>query len=123
MHSSVLQAKDARGERPFAPRMMLALLIYGYAVGVFSSRKIERAPHEDIAFRVLAGGGHPHFTTINEFRLRDRSAFDRAPKRDVQRNLLTQLENLLGAIHSTRTLHPEILPGWRTKLKAASLWR
>ena len=35
-----LQAKDARGERPFAPRMMLALLVYGYAVGVFSSRKM-----------------------------------------------------------------------------------
>lgn len=70
-----LQAKDARGERPYAPRMMLALLIYGYATGDFSSRKIERATHEDVAFRVLAGGEHPHFTTINEFRLRHREAF------------------------------------------------
>lgn len=70
-----LQAKDARGERPFAPRMMLALLVYGYAVGVFSSRKIERATHEDVAFRVLAAGEHPHFTTINDFRLRHRNAF------------------------------------------------
>jgi transposase len=71
----VLQGKDARGERPFAPRMMLGLLIYGYAVGVFSSRKLERATHEDVAFRILAGGDHPHFTTINEFRLRHRNAF------------------------------------------------
>jgi transposase len=71
----VLQAKDARGERPFSPRMMLGLLVYGYSVGVFSSRKIERATHEDVAFRVLAGGDHPHFTTINEFRLRHRDAF------------------------------------------------
>lgn len=70
-----LQAKDARGERPFAPRMMLALLVYGYAVGVFSSRKIERATHEDVGFRVLAAGEHPHFTTINDFRLRHRGAF------------------------------------------------
>jgi transposase len=70
-----LQGKDARGERPFAPRMMLALLVYGYAVGVFSSRKIERATHEDVAFRVLAAGEHPHFTTINDFRLRHRGAF------------------------------------------------
>ena len=70
-----LQQKDARGERPFAPRMMLGLLVYGYSVGVFSSRKLERATHEDVAFRVLAGGGHPHFTTINEFRLRHRDAF------------------------------------------------
>jgi transposase len=71
----VLQAMDARGERPFAPRMMMALLVYGYAVGVFSSRKIERATHEDVAFRVLAAGAHPHFTTINDFRLRHRNAF------------------------------------------------
>ena len=71
----VLQAKDARGERPFAPRMMLSLLVYGYAVGVFSSRKIERATHEDVAFRVLAAGAHPHFTTINDFRLRHRDSF------------------------------------------------
>ena len=65
----VIQAKDARGERPYSPRMMTALLVYGYAVGVFSSRKIERATHEDVGFRVLAGGEHPKFTTINEFRL------------------------------------------------------
>jgi transposase len=69
-----IQAKDARGERPYSPRMMTTLLLYGYAVGVFSSRKIERATHEDVAFRVLAGGLHPHFTTVNEFRGRHRQA-------------------------------------------------
>ena len=37
-----VQAKDPRGERPYAPRMMTALLLYGYAAGVFSSRKLER---------------------------------------------------------------------------------
>ena len=67
-----LQAKDARGERPYSPRMMTALLLYGYAVGVFSSRRIERATFEDVAFRILAGGEHPHFTTVNEFRARHR---------------------------------------------------
>lgn len=70
-----LQRKDARGERPYSPRMMTALLLYGYAVGVLSSRKIERATHDDVAFRVLAAGEHPHFTTINEFRARHRAAF------------------------------------------------
>ena len=70
-----IQAKDPRGERPYAPRMMTALLLYGYAVGVFSSRKIERATHEDVAFRVLAAGEHPSFTTINQFRLDHRAAF------------------------------------------------
>lgn len=70
-----LQATDPRGERPYAPRMMTALLLYGYAVGVFSSRKLERATFEDVAFRVLAAGEHPHFTTINEFRSTHRAAF------------------------------------------------
>jgi transposase len=70
-----IQAKDGRGERPYSPRMMTALLLYGYAVGVFSSRKIERATHEDVAFRVLAAGDHPHFTTINQFRAQHRAAF------------------------------------------------
>lgn len=71
---SVLQAKDARGERPYSPRMMTALLLYGYAVGVFSSRRIERATYEDVAFRILAGNQHPHFTTVNDFRGRHREA-------------------------------------------------
>jgi transposase len=70
-----LQRKDARGERPYSPRMMTALLLYGYAIGVFSSRKLERATYDDVAFRVLAAGEHPHFTTLNEFRARHRGAF------------------------------------------------
>jgi len=66
---AVIAAKDPRGERPYSPRMLTALLLYGYCVGVLSSRRIARATYEDVAFRVLAGGAHPHFTTINEFRL------------------------------------------------------
>ena len=63
-----LQAKDGRGERPYSPVMMTALLVYAYCTGVFSSRGIEKATVEDVAFRVLAGSEHPHFTTINQFR-------------------------------------------------------
>ena len=63
-----IEEKDARGERPYPPAMMVALLLYAYAVGVFSSRKIAEATYEDVGFRVLAGGTHPHFTTINDFR-------------------------------------------------------
>ena len=70
-----IQAKDPRGERPYSPRMMTALLLYGYAAGVFSSRRIERATFDDVAFRVLAAGEHPHFTTINQFRLDHRATF------------------------------------------------
>jgi transposase len=71
---AAVQAKDPRGERPYAPRLMAALIFYGYCTGVFSSRKIERATYEDVPFRVLAGGAHPHFTTVNEFRLVHREA-------------------------------------------------
>lgn len=69
-----LQRKDPRGERPYAPRMMVAVLLYAYATGVFSSRKIARATYEDVAVRVLAAGEHPHFTRINQFRLAHRNA-------------------------------------------------
>ena len=63
-----IQAKDARGTRPYNPRMMTALLLYGYCVGVMSSRKIEKATYRDVAFRVIAGGNHPDHTVISEFR-------------------------------------------------------
>jgi len=66
--NEAIQAKDPRGERPYPTAMLVALLLYGYSVGVFSSRKIAQATYDDVAFRVLAGGAHPHFTTINEFR-------------------------------------------------------
>ena len=64
----VVHAKDPRGERPYSPAMMTSLLLYAYATGVYSSRRIERACVEDVAFRVLASGEQPHFTTINLFR-------------------------------------------------------
>ncbi len=63
-----MAAKDLRGERPFVPQMMMTLLLYAYCVGIFSSRKIARATYENVAFRVITGGHHPHFTTINNFR-------------------------------------------------------
>jgi transposase len=69
-----MQAKDPRGERPYAPRMMTALLLYAYATGVFSSRRIEKATVEDLAFRLLSGSEQPHFTTINQFRATHRQA-------------------------------------------------
>jgi len=70
-----VQGKDSRGERPYSPRMMLGLLIYGYCTGVFSSRKIQRATYESVAFRVLAGGEHPFHTTIADFRRVHLAAF------------------------------------------------
>ena len=72
-----LQTKDPRGVRPFSPRMMVAVVLYGYCTGVFSSRKMARATFEDVAFRVLAANEHPHFTTINGFRAQHRAALAR----------------------------------------------
>ena len=63
-----LQCKDPRGTRPYPPQMMVALLLYGYCVGVLSSRKLEKGTYEDVALRVLAGGHHPDHTRISEFR-------------------------------------------------------
>jgi transposase len=62
------QEKDARGTRPYAPKMMVGLLLYGYSVGIRSSRKLEKATYEDIPFRVLAAGNHPDHSRISEFR-------------------------------------------------------
>ena len=70
----VVQEKDSRGTRPYAPRMMTALLLYAYCTGTYSSRKVARGTYEDVALRVLAAGEHPHFTTVNEFRLEHRQA-------------------------------------------------
>ena len=60
--------KDGPRNQPFHPAMMVKVLLYGYATGVFSSRKIARKLHEDVAFRVLAAGNFPAHRTIREFR-------------------------------------------------------
>ena len=69
-----LQAFHARylagGSRnqPFHPAMMVKVLIYGYATGVFSSRKLARKLHEDVAFRLLGAGNFPAHRTLSDFR-------------------------------------------------------
>jgi transposase len=60
--------EDDRGQPPYHPRMMTKILLYGYCVGVFSSRKIQKRLVEDVAFRVLAAGNQPDFRTISDFR-------------------------------------------------------
>jgi len=58
----------ALGGQAIAPEVLLGLLLYGYATGVFSSRKIEQATYESIPFRFIAGGLHPDHDTIAHFR-------------------------------------------------------
>ena len=57
-----------RGGKAYAPEILLGLLFYGYATGVFSSRKIEKATYESIPFRYIAGNLHPDHDTIASFR-------------------------------------------------------
>jgi transposase len=68
---SAIQAvyeKEMRGQPPYDPRMMTKVLVYGYCVGVFSSRRIQKRLQEDIGFKVLAAGNEPDFRTISDFR-------------------------------------------------------
>ena len=66
--SEIYSQYGEQGAPPYAPEVLLGLLFYGYATGVFSSRKIERATYEVIPFRFIAGDMHPDHDTIAHFR-------------------------------------------------------
>ena len=61
---------DGRRNSPYDPRMMVKVLVYGYATGTFSSREMAKKLEEDIAFRMLAAGNFPKHRTLCEFRRR-----------------------------------------------------
>lgn len=67
---SLKESYAGRGSRPYHPEMMLALLFYGYATGVFSSRELERKTYDSVAFRFIAANTHPDHDSICEFRKR-----------------------------------------------------
>src|SRR5215469_14415151 len=60
--------EEERGQPPYHPRMMTKILLYGYCVGVYSSRRMQKKLLEDVGFRVLAAGNEPDFRTISDFR-------------------------------------------------------
>jgi transposase len=62
--------EDERGFPPYDPRLMVKLIIYGYATGVVSSRKLEQATYRDVAVRMLCADQHPDFRSIARFRKR-----------------------------------------------------
>jgi transposase len=66
--SEILMGYSDRGEEAYHPAMLLKLWFYGYATGVFTSRKIQTASHENIPFRWLCGGHRPNFRTLSDFR-------------------------------------------------------
>jgi transposase len=68
--SSLRGVYAGKGSKPYDPALLLSLLFYGYATGVFSSRKLERATYDSVAFRYLVGNQHPDHDTISMFRKR-----------------------------------------------------
>ena len=58
------------GSASYHPAVLLSILVYGYATGVFSSRKLERATYDSVAFRFIAANDHPDHDTIATFRRR-----------------------------------------------------
>lgn len=68
--SEMVKAYRGSGSASYHPGMLLSLLIYGYATKVFSSRAIERATYDSVAFRFIAGNEHPDHDTIATFRKR-----------------------------------------------------
>src|SRR3989338_8401192 len=68
--SKLESAYAGRGSAAYHPAMLLSLLIYGYATGAYSSRKIERASYDSLAFRFIACNQHPDHDTLASFRRR-----------------------------------------------------
>ena len=67
---SITGQYGGRGSKAYHPRMLLSLLFYGYATGIFSSRKLEQATYDSVAFRFIAANNHPDHDTIAVFRKR-----------------------------------------------------
>lgn len=72
--SALIKSYRGTGSKAWHPAMMLSLLFYGYATGVFSSRKLEKATYDSVAFRFICANQHPDHDSINEFRKRFRDS-------------------------------------------------
>ncbi len=75
--SPMVKAYRGTGSASYHPSVLLGLLVYGYATGVFSSRKLERATYDSVAFRFIAANDHPDHDTIAVFRRRFLGAIER----------------------------------------------
>lgn len=68
--SNIYNRYVGKGSTPYDPKLILGLIFYGYSTGIFSSRKIEAATYDSVAFRYIAGNHHPDHDTIASFRKR-----------------------------------------------------
>ena len=68
--SNLTRQYSGHGSKAYHPATLLAILVYGYATGVFSSRRLERATYDSVAFRYIAANSHPDHDTLASFRRR-----------------------------------------------------
>ena len=92
------------GSASYHPSLLLGILVYGYATGVFSSRKLERATYDSVAFRFIAANEHPDHDTI--------AAFRRRFLKDIE-GLFVQVLLLARERNALTVNRPSIRPGWR----------
>ncbi len=122
--SALERAYAGRGSDAYHPAMLLSLLIYGYATGTFSSRKIERATYDSLAFRYIACNRHPDHDTLAVFRKRFRKEFEAAFVQVLQIARENQVSrfgtvSLDGTkIHANASRHSALSHGHAEKIEA-----
>jgi transposase len=122
--SAMSRSYRGAGSASYHPRLLLGILVYGYATGVFSSRKLERATHDSVAFRFIAANEHPDHDTIAAFR---RRFLPRIEELFVQVLLLAREMDLLRLgtvaldgtkIHANASRHSALSYGHAGKIEA-----
>ncbi len=122
--SALERAYAGRGSKAYHPATLLSLLIYGYATGTFSSRKIERATYDSLAFRYIACNRHPDHDTLATFRKRFGQEFSDAFVQVLQVARENQLSkfgtvSLDGSkIHANASRHSALSHGHIEKIEA-----
>lgn len=122
--SELEQAYAGRGSAAYHPALLLSLLIYGYATGTFSSRKIERATYDSVAFRFIACDQHPDHDTLSHFRRRFGERFSAIFVQVLEVARETQLSrfgtvSLDGTkIHANASKHRALSYGQAAKIEA-----
>jgi transposase len=122
--SALEQAYAGKGSDAYHPATLLSLLIYGYATGTFSSRKIERATYDSLAFRYIACNRHPDHDTLATFRTRFGQEFESAFVQVLQVARENQLSrfgtvSLDGTkIHANASRHSALSYGHAEKIEA-----
>jgi transposase len=102
---STYEEGDGRGLAAYDPRMMVRVLLYGYCRGVASSRRIERATYEDVAFRYLAADAHPDPDTIAGSRKGHMAALAQRAAEDSRSDINLLLEEIKSLRRTTAVLN------------------